>query len=391
MKKEPSHGMFTSLLAAEPPQPGQIIFAGLSPADLKSLSHGFRNETAAQARFPKTEYRELPNPGNCSTLKQSDQTETKTESAFTIFSIRQERHRRNMKSIHYIRLFTGLLCLLTTTSLTATDIRVVAWNIEWFPGKQFHQATPEAAEAQMAAARKELERMRPDVLLSSEIRDWRSFADLVSVVPDMQVANVSPFVDRDEGVLWRQQLAIGSRLPILAAYAEPFQQTIGSMVRGFSFAALALPESDDVLLVYAVHLKSNRAYNEAQTQVNFRVRDESVVQILEHLDQMERLQWKGRIAGVVIGGDINTDHDGKFGDKVVQKLVDAGFRNTWAQTPREQRLTWRGNDGFEATTFDYIFTKGDRIRHGEAFLIEVPAEASDHHAVGLRVTVDPAK
>ncbi|TVP78956.1 MAG: endonuclease/exonuclease/phosphatase family protein [Puniceicoccaceae bacterium] len=282
----------------------------------------------------------------------------------------------------------SLLTLMLTVSLAATEIRVVAWNIEWFPGQQFRGATPEEERAQMAVVQEELKHMNPDVLLASEIRDWRSFSEAISVIPELEVANVSHFVDRDEGILWRQQLAIGSRLPIIAAYAEPFQQTLTAMVRGFSFAAIALPDSDDVVLFYAVHLKSNRSWNEQQAAVNFRIRDESIVQILQHVDQMERLMWRGRVAGVVIGGDINTNEDGQFDDRVVEMLVDAGFRNSWANVPREKRLSWRGSDRFEATTFDYIFTRGDRLRHGDAILIEVPEEASDHHAVGLVITVE---
>jgi endonuclease/exonuclease/phosphatase family metal-dependent hydrolase len=284
---------------------------------------------------------------------------------------------------------TGLFTLLLALCLpaSATQIRVVAWNIEWFPGQAYEGATPEAISAQMAAAQVEVQRMRPDVLLASEIRDWRSFADLISLDPDLAVANVSHFVDRDEGVLWRQQLAIGSRLPVVAAYAEPFEQTLGAMVRGFSFAAIALPDSDDVVLVYALHLKSNRAFNDEQTKINYRVREESIVQVLEHLSQMERLMWRGRVAGVIIGGDINTNEDGQFDDRVVEMLVDAGFRNSWASTPRVKRQTWRGSGKFEPTTFDYIFTRGDRLRHRDAILIEVPEEASDHHAVGLVITV----
>ena len=285
------------------------------------------------------------------------------------------------------RAFASLLALILATSVSASEIRVVAWNIEWFPGKAFSDATPEAVSAQMAAAQAEIRRMRPDVLLASEIRDWRSFADLLSVDPGLDVANVSHFVDRDAGVLWRQQLAIGSRLPVVAAFAEPFEQTLGAMLRGFSFAAIALPESDNVVLFYALHLKSNRAYNDAQTQVNYRVREESIVQVLEHVDQMERLMWKGRVAGVVIGGDMNTNEDDQFDDRVVEMLVDAGFRNTWENTPRSERYTWRGSDQYEPTTFDYIFTRGDRLRHNDAILIEVPEEASDHHAVGLVITV----
>lgn len=290
----------------------------------------------------------------------------------------------------FTRLFLKtLLGFFLVCSVSATDIRVVAWNIEWFPGRAFSDATSEAISDQMTVAQAEILRMRPDVLLASEIRDWRSFAELLSVDPELAVANVSHFVDRDEGVLWRQQLAIGSRLPVVAAYAEPFEQTLGAMLRGFSFAAIALPDSDDVVLFYALHLKSNSAYNEAQTQVNYRVREESVVQLLEHVDQMERLMWKGRVAGVVIGGDINTNQDGQFDDRVVAMLEEAGFRNSWDNTPRSKRQTWRGSERFEPTTFDYIFTRGDRLRHRDAILIEVPEEASDHHAVGLVITVGP--
>ncbi|NBB79473.1 MAG: hypothetical protein GVY36_08520 [Verrucomicrobia bacterium] len=40
----------------------------------------------------------------------------------------------------------------------------------------------------------------------------------------------------------------------MAAFAEPFEQTLGAMLRGFSFAAVALPESDDVVLFYALQV-----------------------------------------------------------------------------------------------------------------------------------------
>ncbi len=287
-------------------------------------------------------------------------------------------------------LLLAVLCLLAPLAALsgAAKINVVAWNLEWFPGQSFHPAPEENAQAHIEIVQQQIEAINPDVLLASEVRNWKYFEQAVARVPELKVANVSHFVDNEFGVLWRQQLAIASKLPVIAAWAEAWQPTIGSLGRGFSFAAIEVPGSDDeVILFYALHLKSNRAFNEQQTQTNYRLRDESIAQLLEHVNQMERLMWKDQIAGIIVGGDINTNEDGQFGDNVVDLLVEAGFSNTWANTPREKRYTWRGSDRFEPTTFDYIFVKGERLEFGDAEMLEVPAEASDHHAVKLEITV----
>ncbi|MCD8482350.1 MAG: hypothetical protein LR015_06585 [Verrucomicrobia bacterium] len=88
---------------------------------------------------------------------------------------------------------------------------------------------------------------------------------------------------------------------------------------------------------------------------------------------------------MIVAGDINTDHDGRFGDRVVEMMVNAGFTNTWADVARDERLTWRGSDRFEATTFDYIFVRG--LNTSPARLNWVEADESDHHA--LSVTIQP--
>lgn len=293
--------------------------------------------------------------------------------------------------------FTILLCLLAmlTALPGSTIIKVVAWNIEWFPGQSFYPVPAQAAQRHVGIVQRQIQAMNPDVLLACEIRNWKYFEQAVARVPDLKVANVSHFVDNEFGVLWRQQLAIASKLPVVAAWAEAWQPTIASLGRGFSFAAIEVPGSDgEVILFYSIHLKSNRASNEQQTLTNYRLRDESIVQLLEHINRMERLMWKGKIAGIVVGGDFNTNNDftrdnkRKFDDTVVQQLVAAGFVNTWANTPERARNTWRGSDQFEPTTFDYIFVKGERLSFGDAEMIQVPAEASDHHAVKLEITLD---
>ncbi|MCC5840530.1 MAG: endonuclease/exonuclease/phosphatase family protein [Opitutales bacterium] len=274
-----------------------------------------------------------------------------------------------------------LAILVLSTGGWATTLRVVAWNIEWFPGQQRLDATHEMERGHMERVQKRLKEMAPDIFLASEIRDWKSFEELVSVVPDLRVHVVSSFRDRDTGGLWPQQLAIASRLPVRAAWFEPWRPTMWGNPRGFSFAALEDPGSNGLILVYSLHLKSNRSFNEEMAQTNFRHRNESIRQLLLHIEEMETIVFAGQVTGVIVGGDINTCHDGRFGDRVVEMMVEAGFRNTWAETPREERLTWRGSDRFPPTTFDYIFVRG--LPSGRARMMEVAPDESDHHAVGL--------
>lgn len=281
----------------------------------------------------------------------------------------------------------GTLFLLLAQSLSAaTALRIVAWNIEWFPGQQMREVTREMEQDHMLRVQETLEGLNPDILLSSEIRNWRFFDELVSVVPGLKVCVVSAFRDNEFGALWLQQVAIATKFPVLASWYEDWKATIPSLSRGFAFAAIEAPHVEDgVLLVYSLHLKSNRSWNEQQAETNFRLRNESVRQLLAHLDEMEHVTFRDRVAGVIVGGDINTNEDGQFGDRVVAMLMEAGFHNTWAGVERSERLTWRGSDRFEATTFDYIFTRG--LPEGTALMAEVPADNSDHHAVVLELVL----
>lgn len=276
------------------------------------------------------------------------------------------------------------LFVLSAALLAADPIRIVAWNIEWFPGGSFEPATPEREREQMELAQNVLQRLRPDILVCSEIRDWRSFQQLVEPVEGLRVSMVSSFRSRDDGTLWRQQLAVASRLPVVAAWAEDWRPTLPSLVRGFSFAALEDPlDSQKVILVYSLHLKSNRAFSEAQVLSNYRQREESAHQLITHVAEMERLTFRDRITGIIIAGDLNTNHDGQFGDETIAILERGGFYNTWSGVPREERFTWRGSSQFQPTTFDYIMTKG--FERARPRLFEVPAEVSDHHPIVIEV------
>jgi endonuclease/exonuclease/phosphatase family metal-dependent hydrolase len=266
------------------------------------------------------------------------------------------------------------------------SIRLVSWNIEWFPGKS-RFANSEQIAAHAAAVQTELKKINPDILLAQEIRDWQSFAELTDAVPGLRNAVLSAFVSEDTGEYWRQQLGIGSKLPVEAAWSEAWAVGDPTPRRGFSAAAIRLPESNRLLLVYNLHLKSNRSNSDEETQLNFRTREESIRQLLAHIRKMEETVFPGRIAGVVVGGDFNTNQDGQFGDKTLEILGEAGFHQAWEGVPRAERLTWRGNDRFEATTFDHFFTKG--LGEPKARLLPVPAETSDHWP--LEIAIQPPK
>ena len=87
-----------------------------------------------------------------------------------------------MKSISFL-LF---VFVILTNALHSAPLKVIFWNLEWFPG---HRPTASATEADehMEAAQKILKTLNPDVFVGVEIRDWAAFHELVSVVPSLSI------------------------------------------------------------------------------------------------------------------------------------------------------------------------------------------------------------
>jgi endonuclease/exonuclease/phosphatase family metal-dependent hydrolase len=291
-----------------------------------------------------------------------------------------------IRKIQALALVTAFLLPCSThgedAAAPTTTLNIISWNIEWYPGKSRFARGPEMA-AHAAHVNRQFAKMNPDVFLAQEMRDWNAFGLLCEHVEGLRAASVSAFTSEETGEYWNQQLGIGTKLYVAAAWSEPWGE--GAEItprRGFNVAALRLPGGYEHLLVYNVHLKSNRSSNDEEAQQNFRTREESVRQLVAHVRDMKERVFKGRIKGVVIGGDFNTNHDGQFGDdKTIAMMEEAGFHNTWKGVPREERLTWRGSDRFEPTTFDYIFTMG--LPETTARLIPVEDGSSDHWPVQI--------
>jgi endonuclease/exonuclease/phosphatase family metal-dependent hydrolase len=143
-------------------------------------------------------------------------------------------------------------------------------------------------------------------------------------------------------------------------------------------------------MCYSVHLKSNHGSDTPEGEKNVAItRAEAARQLISHKAEMEK-QFAGRkISGWIIAGDMNTNHDGQFPKcTAISDLIAGGFHNTWSETPKEQRLTWRnhpGEDRFKPTTFDYLMTIG--LKKNQATLIPgVPVAISDHAPVLLELS-----
>ena len=254
-----------------------------------------------------------------------------------------------------------LFALLSSAKADADPLKVISWNMEWFPGKR-PTASAAEADAHMKAGQEALKSLNPDIFIGVEITDWDAFHQLCSVVPGLTVHVVSTFTDPLTGEVRPQQIGIASKLKCHGAWWAAWKANMPNISRGFSFAALESPDGGGLIMVYGNHLKSNRGSDKAEGAKNVgSMRDEQAAQLLQHMKDMTVAYTKHPIRGWLAAGDFNTNHDGQFPEcHAVEILTKGGLYNTWLGVPKEKRLTWHDYPGgkFDPTTFDYIFTKG---------------------------------
>lgn len=257
------------------------------------------------------------------------------------------------------------------------QLRIVAWNIEWFPGKT-PEPTADAEQAQMAAAKTALGELKPDLLMLAEIRDWESAAELCKAVPGLEVHVTSRFQPRT------QNQVVASRFAADSAWSESWKPDAVTPPRGYSFAAVELP-GPKFLLTYALHLKSNLG----DAGENIAMRQASARQLLRHVEEMLKLYGRRGPTAVVIGGDMNTSlDDPKFAaDQTLPALIKAGCHWTHQGVPFGDRTTIPGSGGFADNCFDHIFTLGLGTPTAS-----VPGfgDISDHNPVVLEVDLSKA-
>lgn len=268
-------------------------------------------------------------------------------------------------------------------SPTSQIIRVAFWNIQWFPGRH-PSATPANERTQTASVHRDMQKINADVLGMEEVRDFSKATIAIAPLPGMKVDVVSNFPPR-EGQNVGQQVAIASRFQPMSAWVEMWKPN-GALVppRGFAFAAYQVAPRQ-TLLVYAVHLKSNRG----EISEDIAIREESMRQLASHMRTMNDAYGKTGSVSCIVGGDFNTaPDDSRFaGEKTIRTLRDNAFSWCWQDIPFVRRISLPADKLFPAACFDHIFVRNGKFN--SARVIEMSRQSSDHNAIFGEVQLAP--
>lgn len=254
-------------------------------------------------------------------------------------------------------------------------ITIAFWNIQWFPGAR-PNATAGEQHRQSNAVHSDIRQFNADIIGMEEVRNFAQASVAVQPLPGFKVDVCANFPPR-EGQNEAQEVAIASRLQPLSAWAEQWKPA-GAMTppRGFAFAAYEIAPRQ-MLLVYDVHLKSNRG----DIRENISLRQESVRQLRSHMDAMQTAYGKLGTITWIVGGDFNTSlDDNRFaGETTLRGLLDRGFAWIWQNIPLSTRATLPPGKDFPPACFDHIFYRGGSLRR--AWVANTSAQSSDHRAI----------
>jgi endonuclease/exonuclease/phosphatase (EEP) superfamily protein YafD len=254
-------------------------------------------------------------------------------------------------------------------------ITATFWNVQWFPGRRPNASSAEE-NRQVQAVHADLAQLNSDLIGLEEVRDFAHATLAVKPLDGFKVDVCSNFPPR-EGQKEAQQVAIASRLQPLSAWAEEWKP--GAAItppRGFAFAAYQISASR-LLLVYALHLKSNRG----DIRENIAIREESMQQLLSHMKAMDIAYNKLGSLTWIVGGDFNTaPDDPRFAnEKTVPNLLAGGFRWAWDGTPFASRISVPADERYPPACFDHIFYRGATLT--KAWLGQTASQSSDHRSV----------
>jgi len=265
----------------------------------------------------------------------------------------------------------------TTSPATTT---VTFWNVQWFPGRRPNASRAEE-NRQIRAVHADLAQINSDIIAFEEVRDFEHAALAVKPLRGFKVDVCSNFPPR-EGQKEAQQVAITSRLESLSAWSELWKPS-GAIVppRGFAFAAYQLAPRQ-LLLVYALHLKSNRG----EIHEDIRIREESMQQLVSHMRAMHNAYGKLGALSWIVGGDFNTASDEpRFAnEKTVPSLRAQDFRWCWEGIPFPSRVTVPGDLRYPAACFDQIFFRSATLL--KAWVANTSPQSSDHRAVNATLS-----
>jgi len=264
------------------------------------------------------------------------------------------------------------------------SVTVAFWNIQWFPGRRPNAGQREEIN-QVSAVHRDIVELQADIIGLEEVRDFHRASLAIKPLAGFKIDVCSNFPPR-EGQAEAQQVAIASRLQPVSAWSEMWKPN-GAMVppRGFAFAAYQIAPGQ-MLLVYALHLKSNRG----DIHEDIRIREESMRQLLSHLKAMRDAYAKMGALTWIVGGDFNTaPDDPRFAEeKTARNLSADGFSWVWQGILPSSRITVPPDARYPAACFDHIFFRGAILT--KAWVANTSPQSSDHRAVEAIVNLPPS-
>jgi endonuclease/exonuclease/phosphatase family metal-dependent hydrolase len=264
--------------------------------------------------------------------------------------------------------------LLLGTSHGTEVVRVVTWNLEWFPGKK-PAASQEARDAHFLEVAAVLPQFRADIIVLQEVRNDDAAERLAKLMPGFTVHVTSRFKDSFTHTIGEQQLTIMSRYKADGAWAESWKRGWANAPRGYAYAKLLV--SGKALHVYGLHLKSNLGNPVENTSK----REDAIEQLIRHVDSQAKSP-----EGVVVVGDFNTSKEqlNLAGDRTLTKIEQAGFAWGFQGIPLEHRITIPGKGRYPDACFDHIYTR-DLGRPAASVLKDTPG--SDHLPVVMDLVI----
>ncbi len=241
-----------------------------------------------------------------------------------------------------------LVCLLFGTSLSAAEVlRLVTWNLEWFPGKKM-VASQEEKDRHFLEVAAVLPQFRADIIVLQEVRNDEAAHQLAKLLPGFQVHVTSRFKDSFNGQIGEQQIVMMSRFPADGALSEACRRGWANAPRGYAYAKLIV--SGKPLHVYGLHLKSNLGNPIENTSK----REDAVEQLMDHVKRQANPK-----EGVIVCGDFNTSKEqvNLAADGTLRKIEDSGFFWTFEGIPLEHRVTVPRKGSYPDACFDHIYVR----------------------------------
>lgn len=252
-------------------------------------------------------------------------------------------------------------------------VRLVTWNLEWFPGKK-PAAAQEERDKHFLEVAAVLPQFRADIIVLQEVRNDDAVQKLAKLLPGFSAHVTSRFTDTFTRKLGEQQITILSRFKADAAWSESWKKGWANAPRGYAYAKLLIGEKS--LHVYGLHLKSNLGNPIENTSK----REDAMEQLIEHVKGQAKPK-----EGVVVVGDFNTSKEqvNLAGDTTLKKIEAAGFFWAFEGVPLEHRITIPGKGKYPDACFDHIYVR-DLGRPVAKVLKDTPG--SDHFPVVVDIS-----